>query len=70
MKRKPTLLQRRQRQLSWLLYITEGYLANIQKATRLNEWSQNAKTVRRLIATSEAGIIAAEQMRHDMKEMT
>lgn len=36
MRKKPSWDQRRQRELAWMLYITEGYIANMEHAMRIN----------------------------------
>lgn len=48
MPRKPVLSieQRRQRELAWLLYITEGYAANVRHALTVNAYTLDRTALR------------------------
>lgn len=37
--------QQRQRELAWMLYITEGYIANVEHAVTVNSYTLDRKTL-------------------------
>lgn len=64
MKRKVyTFEQRRQRELAWLLYITEGYIANVANALQVN----GATLDRRALATMKNAMRNAENTAREIR---
>jgi hypothetical protein len=62
-----TLKQRHQRELAWLLYITEGYASNLAHARTVNAYTLNRGTLRMLAEVQQDIAAAAMNIRLHME---
>ena len=69
MKKLATLDQRSQRELAWLLYITEGYAANISHALAVNAYTLHPRALRIMRAQLRRAEQACLDLRRDLKEL-
>lgn len=65
--RKPTPLQTRQRQLAWVVRITEGAEANLCSALAVNGTKLTAEEFREVNRLRQELLILSRQLRHNLK---
>lgn len=63
----PTPLQTRQRQLAWVVRITEGAEANLCSALAVNGTKLTAEEFREVNRLRQELLILSRQLRHNMK---
>ena len=64
---RPTPLQTRQRQLAWVVRITEGAEANLCSALAVNGTKLTAEEFREVNRLRQELLILSRQLRHNMK---
>lgn len=64
---RPTLLQTRQRQLAWVVRITEGAEANLRPALARNGTKLTAEEFREVNRLRQELLILSRQLRHNLK---
>ena len=65
--RQPTPLQTRQRQLAWVVRITEGAEANLCHALAVNSTKLAAEEFREVNRLRQELLILSRQLRHNLK---
>lgn len=65
--RAPSPDQQTQRELSWLLYITEGYIANVEHALVINGYTLNKRALRVMHWAQKDAQAISRDIRREMK---
>ena len=58
--------QQAQRELSWALFVTEGYVANLAHLSAVNAYTLNARALRALRRAKEAAEKTASDLRREL----
>lgn len=69
-KKPPTPHQRRQRELAWMLYIIEGALANVHKASSVNCTTFTDQDKRVVNAATDRLALAGEKIRRRLQQIS
>jgi len=59
--------QQRQRELAWLLFITEGYAANVQHALTVNAYTLDPAALALMGRITQAAEITGQEIRRHMR---
>ena len=68
--RPVTPQQSEQRELSWLLYITEGYIANLEHALTVNAYTLKPSALGLMRGARRRANETAKALRHGMQGIT
>ena len=67
--RPTTPQQQEQRELAWLLYVTEGYIANVEHALAVNAYTLKHSALGLMRGARRRAQVTAKQLRHNLKEI-